>query len=116
MGHQTFALEVDGAEYFGEIRSSFLENKNDFNVEIVSFGWPDKEWAGSPMPGLCKAFTADELVVVQELIIKLVQCGAVSDEKPVVMYEDSEAHFMGKVIFREGWALSIGVDRDEGTL
>lgn len=68
------------------------------------------------MPGLCKAFTADELVVMQGLIIKLVQCGALSDEKPVVMYEDSGAHFMGKVIFREGWALSVGVERDEDAL
>jgi hypothetical protein len=103
-GHETFAVDVDGVEYFGEIRHAFLPNGNDFNIEIVSFGYRDEIYAGSPPPH--DPFTADELKVVQSLILQLIRSGLhrADEDKPLVLDEDPGSRFMGKVIFREGWA------------
>ena len=105
VGHETFALELDGTVQYGELRRSFLEDGNDFNIEIVSFGWPGKEWVGMPMPGMCRRYDKDQLAKAQALVIDLVAAGARAPEKPSVMVEYPDARYRGEVLFRNGWAL-----------
>src|SRR5690349_23064381 len=68
-GHDAFALEIDNDVLFGEIRPRFLENHNDFNVEIVSFGIRDPGSIGEApfdpreVLSFAKAETARQLVL-----------------------------------------------------
>ena len=111
-GHDTIAVEVDGNEYFGEIEPAFLPNNNDYNVEIVSFGYGAKTSFGMPMLAACHVFSAAEINTVQRLIVQLVAAGMKFTDRPNVLMEFPNAHFMGEVLFRDGWAL---VKEDEAT-
>jgi hypothetical protein len=113
-GHETFAVEVDGAEYFGEIDRAFLPNGNDFNMEIVSFGYTDRAYVSAPFPSARETFTPAALEVMQLLICRLVEAVSKAAEKPSIMGEYPDAHFMGKVFFREGWALVVAAPEAEG--
>lgn len=106
-GHETFAVEVNGTAYYGEIDQTFLADRHNFNVEIISFGFPSEIFAGSP-PGSWKAFTVDELQTVQVLILQLIRRGLGFEDRPSPLDELPNSRFMGKVIFRDGWALQDG--------
>jgi len=56
LGHETFAVEVDGREYFGEIGNIFLPNGNDYNMEVISFGYGRIGSVGIPMLGTCQIY------------------------------------------------------------
>jgi hypothetical protein len=103
--HETFAVLVDGAEYFGEIQRAFLPNNNDYNIEVVSFGYGSDGSVGMPMLGTCQIFTAEEISTVQTLIVQLIAAGTHFSDKPSLLNEYPNAHFMGEVGFRDGWAL-----------
>jgi hypothetical protein len=104
-GHETFAVEVDGVEWFGEIERKFLANNNDFNIEVISFGYPTTGYIGMPMLGVCQIFTPVQIELIQKLIIQLVHAGRRFEDRPVLLNEYPNAHFMGEVFFRDGWAL-----------
>lgn len=103
--HETFAVEVGGNEYFGEIRRAFLPNDNDYNIEVVAFGYGDDGNVGMPMLGTCRIFTAAEISAIEALIVQLVAAGTLFPDRPALLKEYPNAHFMGKVVFRDGWAL-----------
>lgn len=102
--HETFAVEVGGEEYFGEIRNAFLPNGNDYNVEIVSFGYGSDGYVGMPSTA-CQTFTKAEISTVQTLIVQLIAAGRQFAQRPNLLTEFPTAHFMGEVIFDEGWVL-----------
>lgn len=104
-GHETFAVEVDDEEYFGEVRDAFLPNGNDYNIEIVSFGYGRDGDIGMPMLGTCRIFTAAEAATIQKLITQLIAAGLHYSNRPSVLNEYPDAHFMGQVLFRDGWIL-----------
>jgi hypothetical protein len=105
--HETFAVEVDGEEYFGEIRRAFLPNHNDYNIEVVSFGYGRDGDIGMPMLGACRVFTTAEIHAVQTLIVRLIAAGTHFSNRPTLLNEYPNAHFMGEVFFRDGWALAM---------
>lgn len=108
----TFAVDIYGHTYYGEIRQLFLPDRNNYNVEIVSFGWPKGDWFGTePDPRQCAAFTANELLDVQKLIGRVVPAWRKLAQRPFVLRESSRSHFMGDIFFRDGWAL-IKADED----
>lgn len=113
LGHDAFAVEINERQYYGEMRQVFSENQNDYNIEIISFGWPGEEWVGMPMPGMCAVLTVDDVKTAQALIVQLVQIGSKFVDTPSVLYQTSNSHFMGMVIFREGWALISGYNSEE---
>lgn len=106
LGHETFAIEIEGNEYFGEIKSAFLPNKHDFNAEIVSFGYRDAEFVGQPMrPGICHVLTMSQVAIIQSILVGLIAQGQKMAERPNVLMEYPNSHFMGEVLFHDGWAL-----------
>jgi len=109
VGHETFAADVGGREYFGEIQRAFLPNDNDYNIEVVSFGYGDQKAVGMPMPGTCEVFTLAEVGLVEALAAQLIAAGTRFAERPTLLVEYPNAHFMGEVLFRDGWILA----RDE---
>ncbi|HZF97331.1 MAG TPA: hypothetical protein VEY92_03630 [Pseudoxanthomonas sp.] len=108
-GHHIFSVEVNGREYFGEIQRAFLPNGNDYNIEVVSFGYGKTEDFGIPMLDACQAFTLEEISTIQALVGKLIEAGR--RFKRSLLTEYPNAHFMGQVIFRDGWVLA----RDEAS-
>lgn len=104
-GHDTIAVEVGGDEYFGEVQRKFLSNNNDYNVEVISFGYREKTSLGMPMRGSCRIFTAAEVKIIETLIAKLISAGLHFIDRPYLLNEYPNASFMGKVIFRDGWVL-----------
>lgn len=106
LGHETFAVEVDGKEFFGEIQSAFLPNNNDYNIEVVSFGYGSKIHLGMPMHDGCQIFSQSQIGAIRTLIVQLIAAGTQSSDRPSLLTEYSSAHFMGAVNFRNGWALA----------
>lgn len=106
-GHETFTVEVDGISYYGEINHAFLPNGNDFNVEITSFGYTDKQNVANPSLGARREFTASALRIVRELILKLTQAGLDFEDRPSALGEFQNSRFKGRAIFRGGWAREV---------
>jgi hypothetical protein len=78
---------VEGREYFGEIKTAFLPNGNDYNMEVMSFGYGSIGDVGMPMLGTCKSFTAAEIATIQTLIVQLIAAGTRFQKKPVLLVE-----------------------------
>ena len=62
--HETFAAEVDGREYFGELQKAFLPNDHDYNIEVIAFGYERIGSVGMPMLGTCRVFTLAEIAAI----------------------------------------------------
>lgn len=105
LGHETFAVEVDGNEFFGEIQTAFLPNNNDYNIEVVCFGYGSEKYLGMPMPDGCQIFSPAQIDTIQALAVQLIAAGTQFSDRPSVLTEYPNAHFMGQVSFRDGWAL-----------
>lgn len=109
-GYETYAVEIGGKVRYGEIDNSFLSNDNDYNIEIISFGYAMEGSVGIPNePEEQKllargAYTQAELKVVQSLVSQLVRAGLSFENRPSLLRETPTSHFMGKILFREGWA------------
>lgn len=103
-GYDTFAVDIDGDVRYGEIDNIFLPNHNDFNIQVVSFGYGMQGNVGNPHPNARGAYTEAELRIVRTLVVQLVQAGLSFQDRPTVLTEYPNAHFQGKVVFREGWA------------
>lgn len=103
-GHEVYAVEFQGRVIYGEIDSTFLPNHNDYNIEVVSFGYGMKDNVGIPEPSSRGVYTEAELRIIRSLIVQLIQAGQHFEEKPLLLMETKKSRFMGKIIFREGWA------------
>ncbi|MGG6462594.1 hypothetical protein [Solilutibacter silvestris] len=104
-GRKTFALELHGREYFGEIKRSYLENQNDYNIAIDAFGYGRGEDVGMPGADARGVFTADDEVIAHNLVIQLIQAGLEYADPPTVLDQTETSRFMGKVEFQDGWIL-----------
>lgn len=107
-----FSVVLNGRVYYGEFRRWFLENDNDYNIEVISFGWLEREWLGTePNPKHCAQFSSRELGDVQSLVCQAVPVWRSLEDRPSIVREYADSHFMGEVIFRNGWAL---ISEEEG--
>lgn len=108
-GHDTSAADVDGKVMYGEIARTFLPNQNEFNIQIVSFGYGVREHVGMPRPaghdsharGVADAETPQR---VQSRLARWIQTGLHFEDRPRVLLEYPHARFQGELIFAEGWA------------
>lgn len=110
-GYDTFAVELEGEVVYGEIAPAFLPNHNDFNVEVVSFGYGIRENVGllnegGSGPHAQGIFPPAYLQRVQSLVAQLIKTGLRFQDRPTILAEFPNAHFQGKVIFPAGWAVS----------
>lgn len=104
-GRETFALELRGNEYFGEIKRSFLENHNDYNIVIDAFGYGRGEDVGMPGTEAREVFTPDEEAIARAMVVQLVRAGLEFDDPPFPLGQTDTSHFMGKITFQDGWML-----------
>lgn len=103
-GRVIFAIEIGGTVRYVEIDQLFLENGNDYNIEVPAFGYRRAEEVG--LPDARDAISADDLQVTQALVVQLVRAGLGFEDPPNILAQSGTSRFMGKVIFRE-----TGVDR-----
>ena len=98
LGHEGFVVEADGfPAMYGEIKRKFTENRNDYNLEIVSCGWPGKEWLGMPRPGLSYRFSEKEWAVIKSIVVRLVNAVKNYEDRPSFLTEYPTAHFLENV-------------------
>ncbi len=102
-GHTTFALELNGVEYFGEIDQVFLPDRHNFNIEVISFGYRRGEDVG--MPNAAAVFSLHEIGIAERLIIQLVKNGVARVRPPNILQQAEDSRFMG-LVFRDGWVLA----------
>jgi len=106
---ETFAVEIRGAVYYGEVCEVFSLEQNDYSLEVVSFGWMKHDWLGvEPDPEYCASFSLDDLSDVQSLLCETVPIWRSLEDRPAILYESIQTHFTGKIVFRDGWALVSG--------
>ncbi|NIK03060.1 hypothetical protein [Xanthomonas cannabis] len=107
LGHETFAIEIDGTEYFGELKNDWLPDQTHYDVAVVSFGFSVELQVGMPITAWSvHPFTDDQLESVKTIIIQLIDAGTSFTKKPLIISEIGGAIFTGKVIFNENWALT----------
>ncbi|BBJ94892.1 MULTISPECIES: hypothetical protein [Xanthomonas] len=107
LGHETFAIEIDGIEYFGELKNDWLPDQTHYDVAVVSFGFSVELQVGMPITAWSvRPFTHDELESIKIIIIQLIDAGTSFTKKPLIISESGGAIFTGKVIFKENWALT----------
>lgn len=105
LGHETFAVEIAEAPWYGEITQVYSENKHDFNLEVTSFGYESRDNVGNP----------DGRVLFDERAIELVMTSTIrlveqiytldNESRPSPLYEVEGSHFLGTIHFRDGWIL-----------
>lgn len=104
-GHETFALELHGKIYYGEI-SAVWADQSHFNLRVDSFGHLTTENVGMPLTmgsPFIENFPAKEIDLIQSLVVGLVKTFWKRAERPFVMEMDHEDQFLGKVEFKDGW-------------
>ncbi|ALN63044.1 hypothetical protein GLA29479_2174 [Lysobacter antibioticus] len=102
-GHVNFSLELGDALHFGEIDQVFLPDLHNFNIEVISFGYPRAEVVG--MPGAAAVFSPEQISVAMQLIGRLIKSGLDLDRPPNILTQTAKSKFLGELLFREGWAL-----------
>lgn len=108
-GHDTFAVEVDGLDVYGELREIFTAGSEDFGVGVVSFGYLDRLDVGlpiTPKKGNVKAVKTQAIDAIKRVIIELVHAG-VSEGSPSFLKQLGESRFTGEIKFEAGWAPTV---------
>lgn len=103
-GHYTFFVRLKNTVMlFGEWRAKWAANQNDFDVEIVRFGYVDENAVDSEHPLARRRFSREQRQVVQHLIRSLFS-EPVARNGPIP-FSMKSATFLGGVDFRPEWIL-----------
>jgi len=101
-----FSVHIDGWTYSGELRRSYLQDRNHYDLEVVSFGWIETVWFGTfPDPKFCASFTVKQLEGVQILVGQAVVIWYAMSKRPAILFKSAKSGFAGAIHFSEGWAL-----------
>ena len=105
MGHEVFQIQLrNDSVLYGEYKKRFLENGNDFNIEIISFGLIDRKNFGNNNLDSFRKFREDQVDLIRSLIIQLFTSDdAVEARKPIDDFWYETARFLGEVYFLPGW-------------
>lgn len=114
VGHETFAIEFDGTEYFGELKKSWLPDRCNYDIDVVSFGFSEELQIGMPIDSWSvRAFKSEQLESIKLLIVELINFGISLEERPFILRESTKAKFTGKISFTDDWAL-VQVNESKG--
>ena len=103
-GHDTFEIQVPSrSALYGEFRPSFADNHNDFEIEIVSFGFLDQKNIGNTHPGSRQRFSAMEQDLIERLTTALF--ADPESRNGITPFTSKKGHFLGQVHFTPGWIL-----------
>jgi hypothetical protein len=104
-GHYVFELHLPPFPIlYGEYRPRWADNQNDFDVDIVSFGFRSKDNVGNPNAGARQRFASEQRAVLETLITALFARPEARKGKPP--FAAAEDHFLGHVRFVSGWIIT----------
>lgn len=102
VGHHAFEVHLAlSPEVYGEYRPKWAANKNDFDIEIVSFGFVDSKNPGNPSPTARRQFTDQQRKIVESLVKALFANPEARKGKPI--FSSQKGCFLGGVHFLPGW-------------
>jgi hypothetical protein len=87
--------------FYGEYRPKWAANQTDFDIEIVSFGFVDRDNIGNPVPTARQQFSGEQRKVVESLVKALIADPEARKGKPI--FCSQKARFLGAVYFLPGW-------------
>lgn len=90
---------------YGIWRPKWATNQNDFDVEVVGFGWTSKYNAGNPHPLSRVCLSHAELANTKLLIDTLFR--SVEIRKRFVPFSSPIARFLGNIAFTNDWARTV---------
>jgi hypothetical protein len=103
-GHFVFQLRLPAfPDIYGEWRPNWEANEIDFDVEIVTFGYLDRENVSNPNPGARRQFSADQKNIIQRLTTALFL--SAEARQGIAPFSSKKGHFLGRVRFRTGWLI-----------
>jgi hypothetical protein len=104
--HDLFkVVRSDGSVLYGEFKLLFMENGNDFNIEIGLFGYLESRYLGSADPTRRLQFSGEEAATLEGSIRSafLANQGFCNFLAP--------ARFTGGVTFRPNWIIKGSSER-----
>jgi hypothetical protein len=100
-GHDTFEVQLGmHPGLYGELRPVWASNGNDFDIEILNFGYASPTNVGNPHPGARRDFSALEREALEQMITNLL--GRAEAQKHLLFFK-APARFMGGIRFARGW-------------
>lgn len=102
VNHKLVVVELEPWSFvYGEWKSRFHADGNDFDVEVLGFGYRDGFLAGSPNPCDRLVFSPEKCQAFERLIRRLFASPATATAG--IPFSAPRARFLGGVHFREGW-------------
>ena len=110
-----FSVELTGhLVLYGIWRPKWAPNEHDFHVQIVSFGWADKNNVGNPNPLTRRKLSVEQAADVKALITALVE--NVDVTKKITPFSSKTVRFLGSIGFQDNWIFAGGLIQIEGQL
>lgn len=101
LGHRLVVVELTQQSLlYGEWAPRYRANGDDFDIDILAFGYRDGFLAGSPEPSDRLEFSAEKCQVIESLIHRLFVSPITATEVPFSL---PRARFLGGVHFLDGW-------------
>jgi hypothetical protein len=104
-----FVFEVQLPSYpslYGEFGPQWAENKNDYDIEIVSFGFTSRNNVGNPHAGARPRFSSQQRKIIEDLIVALASSPEAQSKVPPFSFKGSR--FLGRIHFLPGWIIDDG--------
>lgn len=102
LAHDTFQIEVQSKPaLYGEYRAAWANNENDFDIEIVSFGFATDRNVGNDHPDARHRFSWGECENIERLTICLITSDGA--QKGLPLFSSTKGRFLGRVKFAPGW-------------
>lgn len=102
--HDIYVAQLpDRPLLYGEWRSKFARNGNDFDIDVLDFGLIDPRDFGIPSPLRRLRLHRHERALVQELVLALFANEEARDRQ--WPFSSSKGRFLGQISFARNWIL-----------
>jgi hypothetical protein len=103
LGHNTFEVSLPNrtSGLFGEYEYRFAENDNDFDIEVVRFGYFHRTNVDNLHPDAREKISSAESTLVQHLVSILMNNP--DAQKGISGFSSKKGRFLGQIYFAPGW-------------
>jgi hypothetical protein len=102
-GHDTFEIQLGmHPGLYGELRPVWASNGNDFDIEILNFGYVDPRNVGNQHPDARRNFSALECEALEQMITNLLRRPEAQKD---LLFFKAPARFIGGIRFARGWVV-----------
>jgi hypothetical protein len=106
-GHDVFELRLlSYPPLYGEFQPKWADNENDFDIEIVSFGFTDERNIANPNVGARRRCSLEQRRIIEGLIVALIL--SPEARTGISPFSSKKGRFLGYVFFRPDWIVGEG--------